>query len=81
MSTGCFVYDALRASFKNKEEKEAVGGGSKSGEKEAVAVYGEKEAIAVGGEKEPVAVGGRNKAATTDERHRSVVMQGRRKKR
>ncbi|KAI3764317.1 hypothetical protein L2E82_14324 [Cichorium intybus] len=89
MSTGCFVYDALRAFFENKEEKEAVDGGSKApstveasrGEKEAVAVDGEKEAIAVSGKKEAVAVGGRNKAAAADEKLRSVVMHGRRKKR
>ncbi|KAI3737652.1 hypothetical protein L2E82_27661 [Cichorium intybus] len=76
-----------RAFFENKEEKEAVDGGSKApstvessrGEKEAVAVDGEKEAIAVDGEKEAVAAAGRNKAA--DERHHSVVMQGRRNKR
>ncbi|KAI3511433.1 hypothetical protein L1887_18586 [Cichorium endivia] len=68
----------------NKEEKEAVDGGSKApstveasrGEKEAVEVDGEKEAVAVGCEKEAVTVGGRSKAAAADERHRSVVMQG-----
>ncbi|KAI3513986.1 hypothetical protein L1887_12283 [Cichorium endivia] len=71
--------------LQNKEEKEAVDGGSKApstveasrGEKEAVAVDGEKEAIAVGGEKKAVAVGGRSKAAAADERHHSVVMHGR----
>ncbi|KAI3496028.1 hypothetical protein L1887_38378 [Cichorium endivia] len=88
MSTGCFVYDALRAFFENKEEKEAVDVGSKApstveasrGEKEAFAVDDENEAIAVGGEKEVVVVGGKNKVAATDEKHRSVVMHGRRKK-
>ncbi|KAI3738921.1 hypothetical protein L2E82_29198 [Cichorium intybus] len=59
----------LRALFENKEENEAVDGGSKApstveasrGEKEAVEVDSEKEAVAVGCEKEAVAVGGRSK--------------------
>ncbi|KAI3753557.1 hypothetical protein L2E82_25613 [Cichorium intybus] len=80
---------ALRAFFENKEEKEAVDGGSKAsttveasrGEKEAVVVDGEKETVMVGGEKEAVAVSCRSKAAVADERHHSVVMRGRRKKR
>ncbi|KAI3722431.1 hypothetical protein L2E82_33469 [Cichorium intybus] len=67
--------------FSDSKEKAQSTVEASQGEKEAVTVDGEKEAVAIGDEKEAVAVGGRSKAAAADERHRSMVTQGRRKKR